>query len=135
MPVDTEHKMLTAFLQTPAEAESGEPDAVPGFVGFKPWLDQRGRRLYVPDGRIRLSFRTANGPRRVEAVRAVTANPAGTGVDVFVRARTERGWTEWVPAREAAGLPACQEAEVAADLHTFDGYVTPVLREVQLAWQ
>jgi hypothetical protein len=41
MPLDEEHHIVTAFNH-----DGGETEGAPGFVGFRPWLESRNRRLH-----------------------------------------------------------------------------------------
>jgi hypothetical protein len=135
MPVDTEHRMPAAFLQTAEEARSGEAGAVPGFIGFKPWLRERNRTLYAPEGRLRIRFVPPTPPARAAQIDLTVETPPDTDVSARIRMRTADGWSDWVPAAQAAGLPEGEEAEVDVMLRTRDGYATPRLRDVRVRWQ
>ncbi|MCK4375585.1 MAG: hypothetical protein KAX19_09655, partial [Candidatus Brocadiae bacterium] len=125
-PLDAEHRIVEAFTQ-PAEAPpSGRTGTVPDFTGFKPWLRQRGRVLYVREGNIRRTFACGREPRSIG--RLMIADDVPDATRVHYRARTRRTggpWSAWKDRQQVGALPPGNEAEIEARLHTDDGYTTP----------
>ena len=130
-PLDTQHHIVEAFTHT-----AGAPGEVPaGFIGFRPWLQQRQRVLYTREGTFCASFRRPAGTRRLAGLTVTAVVPAACALACRTRMRVaDGGWTAWLPAAQAGQLPAGDEVEVAATLHTDDGYYTPTLRILTPVW-
>ncbi len=136
MPLDTEHGIVEAFTQTEEQAASGDDGTVPGFIGFRPWLRERNRTLYVREGTARFSFASPGGVRSVAGVTLRAEEPTDTRVDYRMRTRTGGGeWSGWLGRGELLDVPEGDEVEVEATLHTDDGYFTPTLWRLDVAWQ
>jgi hypothetical protein len=133
MPLDTGHHIVDAFTHARGAAGEGVPG---GFIGYRPWLTQRGRVLYVREGTIQQVFAAGPDARRLESVTVRAETPPETSVACRVRTRAPGGeWSEWRPADCAGELPPGREAMVEASLHTDDGLVTPTLLEMRPAWR
>jgi len=127
-PMDEEHHIVEAFTQTHAEGESGDPGTIPNFVGYRPWLARRARVLYVRQGTARLTFHCKNGPQPVDRLAIADEIPAGTSVVYRARTRLNgKAWSNWKDQASVSKLPAGDEAQVEATLHTDDGYHTPTI--------
>ncbi|NLS95616.1 MAG: hypothetical protein GXX96_26075 [Planctomycetaceae bacterium] len=130
MPLDEEHHITAAFTH-----DGSATGATPGFLGFRPWLKARDRRLYVREGTLWQRFSAGAEPRRVASLRVSAEVPEATQIGCRVRTRKAGSpWSEWQEAASLGQLPPGHEAEVEAVLHTDDGCVTPRLLEVQPVW-
>lgn len=131
--LDTAHRIVQAFTQTQAQADSGLPGTVPGFLGFGPWLKQRSQQLYVRDGTLTRSVVLGSSPRQIFSIVTDATVPASTSLTVTARTRVGSGaWSAWMPAAQVLHLPAGTEAQVRAAFHTDDGYFSPQLRSMSV---
>ena len=118
MPLDTQHHMVEAF------------------AGFKQWLKQRNRTLYVREGTWRRIFTSAGAPRHLERLEISAETLPNTSVAGRMRIRPADGaWGAWQATVRADELPAGNDIEVEMTLHTDDGCVTPQLIAVQPLWR
>jgi len=134
-PLDVPHRIVEAFTQAEAQA-TNSPPAIPGFIGFRPWLQQQPRTLYVRDGVVVRAFRSADGARPM--ARLVTAASVPKECAVSFRARTRAGegdWSGWAEASRVTELPPGVEVQIEARLHTDDGYFTPRIVEMYPEWK
>ncbi len=129
MPLDKKHHIEEAFTEMPGRSTTGP-------VGFRPWLKQRNRTLYVREGTVRQVFQSGAGPKELMRLTTAAAVPAGTSVSFRVRTRLSSGaWSSWAEAKRVAQLPAGAEAEIEAILHTDDGYLTPRVIAMRPLWK
>jgi hypothetical protein len=106
---------------------------IPGFVGFRRWLKDRGRVLHVREGKVRQTIVMGQPVRRIARVDVEAVVPAETRIEVTVRTRTAgRPWSRWTAASRASELPPGIEAQVEVLLHTDDGYHTPAIRGIRV---
>ena len=113
-PVDDKHNMTRAFT---GKGEDG--------IGFKPFLKQRNRQLYVREGKVTRTF-VCDKPQKIDALVTAQSVPEQCSVKYRVRTRTKDGaWSDWQDKAHVNKLPIGTEAEVEATLHTNDGYFTP----------
>jgi len=116
-PLDTEHHIV--------EAMTGE-NAPEGFIGYRPWLKQRNRTLYLPKGKLTQTFRCGSEPKRVDRLVLAVEQPPDTTCSFRARTRLAEGeWSDWLPEEEVNKLPPGTECEVEATLETNDGYYSP----------
>jgi hypothetical protein len=133
MPLDTEHRMVQAFTQS--EGATG-PGAVPGFVGFRPWLKKRNRILYVRSGTVRKIFRSDRGIQSIDRLNLKAETPDQTRVSYRARMQSSGGtWSEWKDANRVTELPAGKAVEIEASLRTDDGYFSPTVTLLQPVWR
>jgi hypothetical protein len=132
MPVDEKHRMVEAFTQSEGAAGAG---AVPGFVGFRPWLKQRHRVLYAREGTVRKQYRSEAGVQPIDLLMLAADVPARCSVTYRARTRQRTGdWSAWKAADRVSELPPGDEAEIEARMHTDDGYFTPRIIRMRPAW-
>jgi hypothetical protein len=130
-PLDVRHHLVEAFNQTAGETGGWPKD----FVGFRPWLQQRQRVLYAREGTLRAVFRRPDGTKRIARVAVAADVPEACSVKCRARMRAaDGGWGAWNDATQFDQLPAGDEVEIEATLHTDDGYYTPTIRELKPAW-
>ena len=130
-PLDVAHHLVEAFTQTTADTAGLPKD----FVGFRPWLQQRQRLLFVREGVLRAAFRRPEGAKRIARIALDGNVPAACAVRCRARVRAADGeWTPWLDAAQTGPWPASDEVELEATLHTDDGYVTPTIRELKPEW-
>lgn len=130
MPLDEEHRIVAAFNH-----DGSETGVAPGFLGFRPWLKSRNRRLYLREGTLSRRFPAGPEPRRAVSL-TVSANvPEGAQIRFRVRTRINGApWSEWCDPASLDELPPGHEAEVEAVLHTDDGCLIPRLVAMQPVW-
>ncbi len=134
-PLDTEHHIVEAFTYG-GDSSPSTADVPPGFLGFRPWLEQRGRVLFVREGTILRTFQAGGRPRRVGHVAVAASTPDDTSITTRVRTRRSgEMWSDWGDESALADLPAGDEAQVEVTLHTDDGYLTPRVTDVRLRWE
>jgi hypothetical protein len=120
MPLDVKHNMVEAFT---------------GVNGYRNWLKENCRLSFVREGTVRLRFQGPGAPKPVLRLLVAADAPASTWVRFRARTRTVGGaWSEWQPRERVPDLPAGNEAELEAVLHTDDGRLTPRLVEMSPAW-
>lgn len=125
-PLDTRHRMVLAFTQGDEMGGGANQDAPAGFVGFRRWLKDRRRVLYVREGTIRQIFPLSEKGRPVDHVAVDAVVPAETRLEVRLRTRTPGlPWSDWLDVSRAKESPPGSEAQVEVLLHTDDGYRTP----------
>ncbi|NLX96365.1 MAG: hypothetical protein GXY83_09330 [Rhodopirellula sp.] len=130
MPLDETHRLAAAFNH-----DGGATGVAPGFLGFRPWLKSRNRRLYVREGTLSQRFPAGPKPRAMESLRISAVTPEGTTISFRVRTRVGGApWSGWRDRATLDELPAGHEAEVEAILHTDDGYRTPRLIAMRPVW-
>jgi hypothetical protein len=123
MPPDTAHHLAEACTQ---------PEYHDGFLGYRPWLGQRNRTLYVREGRVVKTFRCGQWPRNIERLVLAASVPAMTSIKLRARTRLDQGpWSDWQDAEHVEELPRGQLAQIEATLHTDDGLLTPRLARVE----
>ena len=130
MPVDTAHNMVQAFTQTREEAASGKSGSFKNFIGYRPWLKQRNFVMYWREAKVTKKFAAQEGSR-LDSIDLQANTPEGTSVTCRARTQTGGAWSQWIPAAEAKNLPAGDELEIEAVLHTDDGWRTPVLKRLE----
>ena len=122
MPLDTEHHIVEAFTQERDQTGA----AIPGFLGFRPWLKERNRTHYLREGSMRRLFTCEGSPQPIERLVTAVVAPQGTAVAFRARTRLKGGaWTDWKDALRVKDLAAGSEAQIEARLHTDDGCFTP----------
>lgn len=135
MPLDVKHRIVQAFTQTAEDARGSAEGVVPGFLGFRAWIRNRARTLFVREGTVRQRFRAPARSGRVDRLEVAASVPAGTSVEYRVRVpRPDGSWSEWVPNDRVRELPAAPEAEVEALLRTDDGCLTPRIAAMRPVW-
>ena len=70
-PLDTKNHIVEAMTQD---------ECRDGFLGFRPWLQQARRVLYVREGIVRKTFRCGEKPRQVDRLLVVATVPPMTSV-------------------------------------------------------
>lgn len=135
-PLDVAHHIAEAFTHESAQ-ESVASSIVPrGFVGFRPWLRQRQQVLYVREGTVNLLCQSPGGRKKMRRLVADAAVPEACSVHYRLRTRSSSGeWSPWSDGAQLGQLPAGDEAEVEAKLHTDDGYITPRIKELHVEWE
>lgn len=130
--LDTRDRIVQAFTQTQQEADSGQNDAVPGFLGYRPWLKQRARRSFVREGSFTKTIRSGTGtPVFLGKVALYAEIPVQTYVACKIRSRVDgMPWSNWSDSFRSYLIPAGNEFEFVVTLHTDDGLVTPVFHGV-----
>ena len=129
MPIDTEHRMVDAFNQEPG-------GAIPGFIGFRPWLRRRDRVMYTREGIKRRSFRNGKRGRTLDEIRIVASVPADCVVTARARTRiADSTWSEWQNTVSARRLPPGQDLQVEVRLRTDDGFVSPRVIGIEPVWR
>jgi hypothetical protein len=110
-------------------------EAFTGVNGYRNWLKENCRLSFVREGTVRLRFQGPGAPKPVLRLLVAADAPASTWVRFRARTRTVGGaWSEWQPRERVPDLPAGNEAELEAVLHTDDGRLTPRLVEMSPAW-
>ncbi|MHC4402886.1 MAG: hypothetical protein ACYTG0_24765 [Planctomycetota bacterium] len=134
-PLDARHRIVEAFTQGDEAGGVTTDGAIPGFVGFRRWLADRRRVLYVREGTIRQVFPLKGHERRIDRANVDATVPADTRIDARVRTR-EAGspWSDWLDVSRASQSPPGSEAQVEVLLHTDDGYRTPEVRSIQVTF-
>ena len=84
MPPDTKHRIVEAF-NCGDSAEAAKSNLPPGFIGFRPWLKQRRRVLYLREGTIRQRFCTPDQPRQMAQIRVEASQAVRTRIATVVR--------------------------------------------------
>jgi len=131
-PLDTKNHIVQAFTQTMEQSQSGADDAVPNFIGWRPYLQQRKRTLYVREGSYRRMFDCGDTPLKIDYLMLAQSEPSGTSIKYRARTRLKDGqWSEWKEAASVQELPAGNQAQLEALLHTDDGIVTPRVVNMQ----
>lgn len=119
------YNIVPALTQTREEAQSQDSKA-PGFIGYRPYLKERNRVLYVREGVVRKTWRCGDEPKKIDRLMIADIVPTDTSITYRARTRLTGGeWSEWQAANDVRELPAGNEAEIEATLHTDDGYYTP----------
>jgi len=136
LPLDTQHRIVEAFSFPEPRGLASVASLPAGFVGFRPWLNERSRVLYQREGTITQRFRRQGPPASVARFAVQASTPEGTSVAAVARVRLgAEHWSAWHDAHHVGELPPATEAEVQATLHTDDGYVSPRVRQVSLEWR
>ena len=130
MPLDEKNHLEEAFTHC------GSPTGMaPGFLGFRPWLKARDRKLYVRQGSVSQRFHAGPKPRPITSLKVSASVPAGTTLRFRMRTRlTGHPWSDWHRLDSIGDLPPGNDAEVEATLHADDGYLTPRLIVMHPIW-
>lgn len=125
-PLDVKHHIVQAFTQTAEQAVSSAYDAIPGFIGWRPYLKKRNRTLYEREGHYTRTFSCGEKPLKIDYLMIAESQPADTSIIYQVRTRLKDSeWSEWVPSDQLKQLSEGHEAQIQAQLHTNDGALTP----------
>ena len=131
MPLDVRHHIAVAFTHN-----GSDTGPAPGFLGFRPWLRQRKRRLHVREGKLVKRLSTGTKAMAVKTIMTSASVPAGTEIHYRARMRLDASsWSSWYPLTASKSLPQGRELEVEATLRTDDGYVSPRLIVLKPQWQ
>lgn len=132
-PLDIEHRIVEAFTQGDETAGVKTRRPIADFVGFRRWLRDRDRILYVREGTIRQVLSLGGDGRRIKQVAVEGHAPTETRIEARVRTRRSDGpWSDWLDVAKACESPAGSEVQVEVLLHTDDGYQTPAVRSVRV---
>ncbi len=132
-PLDRQHRIVEAFTRGDEAAGVTTANTVPKFVGFRRWLRDRRRVLYVREGTIRRIFPLSGHEQRIGRVAVDATVPAGTRIGARVRTRKPGlPWSDWLDISRANQSPPGSEAQVEILLHTDDGCRTPEVRSIQV---
>jgi hypothetical protein len=132
-PLDRPHRIAQAFTQGDETASAAPQDSVPDFVGFRRWLKDRNRVLYVREGTIRQVLPLNGDRRQIERVAVDATVPAETRIETRVRTRqVGQPWSGWFDVARADESPPGSQAQVEVRLYTNDGYRTPEVRKIQV---
>lgn len=93
------------------------------------------KKYNAREGTLRAVFRRPDGTKRIARVAVAADVPEACSVKCRARMRAaDGGWGAWNDATQFDQLPAGDEVEIEATLHTDDGYYTPTIRELKPAW-
>lgn len=96
-----------------------------GFAEYRRWLKERNRVLYQREGVVRQVIKN-DKPMYVAGLDLKADMPVLTVVTVRARSRVNDGqWSGWIEQHRLYELPAGDEIELEATLHTDDGMFTP----------
>ncbi len=128
MPLDEKNHITEAFTHEPGDGDS--------FIGFRPWIKQRRRMMYVRDAAFTRTFATDGEARKLAQLWVAESVPADTSTSYRLRMSNGNGdWSQWVRRSEIDQLPEGKQLEVEVTLHTDDGHQTPVVAEIRPSWK
>ena len=139
--LDVEHQIVEAFTWEPGQIAASHPaasaPAIPkDFIGYRPWLKQRNIVMHVRDGLLRQDFICEGKPQIIEGIAIKDNTPQSTRITYRIRTRLTGGeWSTWKDAAEVKQLPAANEAQLEAALHTDDAWFMPVVKTLALSSQ